>query len=721
MRRLRDYSLCLCLLLLWPLAVNADDSWRQIQTEAHGQTVWFNAWGGDPAVNRYLAWVSEEVKRYYAIDLRIVPVADAADAVKRIQTEAQAGRRQGGSVDLLWINGENFRTLKQANLLLTGWAESLPNWRYVDLQKPVREDFSVATEGAESPWGSAQLTFIARRGQTPQPPTSPQALLAFARAHPGSVTYPRPPDFTGTALLEQLLIALTDQPAALRQPPQPTTFAAVTAPLWRYLDALHPALWRAGKDFPASPARMDAMLNQGTLRLSLTFNPLHARQKAASGELPTDSYSFGFTAGTLGNVHFVTIPANARAVAGAKVVANFLLSPEAQLRKADAAVWGDPSVLDPPVSYTHLDVYKRQIYGLLGEKRLADQATALKSLGYGRWQCLRWLVLPALLPALGMVLLATTAWSLSAVDVALVLGPGNPPTLAVLAWQWLSQGDELQQAKGALASLLLMAILGGLALVAWGGWRLQRQYQPDLRGVRHPHPHALPGRLLAALLPLSGLLGALLLAGLARSAPPQMDALGNSLGLALAACALGAAVCLLWLACGPARGDGWVWLPLVLPALPLADGQYRLALYAWLDGDWWTVLWGHLLWVVPWMLFILRPAWRQRDPRLTVVARTLGWGSTRIFWLLTLPSLTRPLLTALAVGFSVSIAQYLPTLWLGAGRIPTLTSQAVALSSGGEAQTLAAQALWQLLLPAVCFTLTALLAWLAGRYRRGLR
>ncbi len=81
-------------------------------------------------------------------------------------------------------------------------------------------------------------------------------------------------------------------------------------------------------------------------------------------------------------------------------------------------------------------------------------------------------MLPALLPALGMVLLATTAWSLSAVDIALVLGPGNPPTLAVLAWQWLSQGDELQQAKGALASLLLMAILGGLALVAWadGGY-----------------------------------------------------------------------------------------------------------------------------------------------------------------------------------------------------------------------------------------------------------
>ena len=142
-------------------------------------------------------------------------------------------------------------------------------------------------------------------------------------------------------------MTLTERPEALRRPPEPQTFAAVTAPLWRYLDRLHPLLWREGRDFPASPARMDAMLATGTLRLSLTFNPLHARQKAVSGELPKDSYGFGFERGMLGNVHFVTIPANARAPAGAKVVANFLLSPAAQLRKADPAVWGDPSVLNP--------------------------------------------------------------------------------------------------------------------------------------------------------------------------------------------------------------------------------------------------------------------------------------------------------------------------------------------------------------------------------------
>lgn len=347
MRSLRYCLIWLAALLLASTLANADENWQSISQQARGQTVWFNAWGGDPAVNRYLDWVSAEVKRDYAVDLRIVHIADAADAVKRIQTEARAGRSRGGSIDLLWVNGENFRTLKQANLLRSDWAEKLPNWRYVDTRKPVREDFSIATDGAESPWGSAQLTFIARRSQLAQPPDSAQALLAFATAHPGSVTYPRPPDFTGTAFLEQLLVALTDRPEALRQPPQETSFAAVTAPLWAYLDRLHPLLWRQGRDFPLSPARMDAMLAQGTLQLSLTFNPLHAQQKAASGELPQDSYSFGFKQGMLGNVHFVAIPANARATAGAQVVANFLLSPQAQLRKADPQIWGDPSVLEP--------------------------------------------------------------------------------------------------------------------------------------------------------------------------------------------------------------------------------------------------------------------------------------------------------------------------------------------------------------------------------------
>ncbi len=344
--RLARYYLSGILLLLAGHAA-ATQNWQQIKEQAQGQTVWFNAWSGDPSVNRYLDWVSARMQRDYAIDLRIVPLADAADAVKRIQTEAAAGRRHGGSIDLLWINGENFHTLKQNHLVRTGWAERLPNWHYVDTRLPVREDFSTATDGAESPWGGAQLTFIARRDRTPQPPGDPEELLNFARNHPGTISYPRPPDFTGTAFLEQMLLALTERPQALAQPPDPQNMAQVTAPLWDYLDRLHPWLWRKGRDFPLSPARMDQMFAQGVLRLSLSFNPQHARQKAASGELPKESYGFGFRQGMIGNVHFVTIPANARASAGAMVVANFLLSPEAQIRKADPTHWGDPSVLDP--------------------------------------------------------------------------------------------------------------------------------------------------------------------------------------------------------------------------------------------------------------------------------------------------------------------------------------------------------------------------------------
>ncbi|HDC4777025.1 TPA: ABC transporter substrate-binding protein, partial [Enterobacter kobei] len=113
MRRVRFCTFLTGLLLAAPLY--AADSWQSIQQQANGQTVWFNAWGGDPAVNRYLEWVSGEMQTHYAITLKIVPLADAADAVKRIQTEAAAGRKTNGSVDLLWVNGENFRTLKEAN------------------------------------------------------------------------------------------------------------------------------------------------------------------------------------------------------------------------------------------------------------------------------------------------------------------------------------------------------------------------------------------------------------------------------------------------------------------------------------------------------------------------------------------------------------------------------------------------------------------------------
>lgn len=334
----------LALSLALPHTAHAD--WSHIQTEAKGQTVYFNAWGGGEAINAYIVWAAKEVKARYGVEVKHVKVTDAADVVKRVQTELAAGRKVDGSVDLMWVNGENFRNLKSGKLLFGPWAESLPNWGLVDLNKPVRSDFSIPTDGFEAPWGTAQLTFIADRAKTLMPPRSAAEWLDFAQANPGRVSYPKPPDFHGTTFVKQMLLELSPERAALQQPVNPQAFATATQPLWAYLDKLHPQLWRGGKTFPVSAADMHRMLADGELKLSLTFNPNEAANLIASKQLPASAYSFGFTNGTIGNVHFIAIPVNAKAKAGAQVFANFLLSAEAQAHKADTRVWGDGTVLD---------------------------------------------------------------------------------------------------------------------------------------------------------------------------------------------------------------------------------------------------------------------------------------------------------------------------------------------------------------------------------------
>lgn len=324
----------------------AHADWSQTQNEAKGQTVYFNAWGGNEATNGYLTWAAKEAKTRFGIDVRHVKITDTADVVKRVQTEVAAGRKTDGSIDLMWVNGENFRKLKNEGLLFGPWAQNLPNWSLVDLNRPVLSDFSVPTEGYESPWGMAQLTFIADRAKTPTPPRSAVDLLNFARANPGRLSYPKPPDFHGTTFIKQVLLELSPDKTLLQQALKPGAFAGATQALWVYLDQLHPSLWRNGKNFPASAAEMHRMLGDGELKISLTFNPNEAANLIATKQLPVTAYSFGFSGGTIGNVHFVAIPVNAKAKAAAQVFANFLLSAEAQVRKADIRVWGDGTVLN---------------------------------------------------------------------------------------------------------------------------------------------------------------------------------------------------------------------------------------------------------------------------------------------------------------------------------------------------------------------------------------
>jgi len=191
----------------------------------------------------------------------------------------------------------------------------------------------------------AQLTFYADSARVPVPPTSMTELLEWARKNPGRFTYPKPPQFHGTTFLKQLLLETGGDRKALYAPYGVEAFARTTAPLWATLDALHPHLWKQGQQFPASNTVMRQMLADGELAISLTFNPNEVANEIAARTLPPSVVSYQHAAGTIGNTHFLGIPFNARAKEGAQVVANFLLSPQAQARKADIRHWGDPTVL----------------------------------------------------------------------------------------------------------------------------------------------------------------------------------------------------------------------------------------------------------------------------------------------------------------------------------------------------------------------------------------
>jgi len=331
-----------------PASADPDPSdWPSVLREARGETVYWNAWGGATATNDFIRWAGDQVKTRYGVTVKHVKLSDTADAVSRVLAEKTAGKDTGGAVDLIWINGANFAAMKRARLLFGPWAESLPNWQYVDTSgKPaVRSDFTVPTDGLESPWAMAQVVFYYDTARLPDPPRTMAALLAWSRANPGRFTFPQPPDFLGTTFLKQALLDLAADPSRLQQPVADADYDAVTAPLWAWLDQLTPTLWRGGRAYPQTGPRQLQLMADGEIDLAISFSPGEASTAIANRELPATVRSYVLDGGTIGNASFVAIPYNANAKAGAMVLANFLLSPEAQARAQDPNVLGYGTVL----------------------------------------------------------------------------------------------------------------------------------------------------------------------------------------------------------------------------------------------------------------------------------------------------------------------------------------------------------------------------------------
>ena len=347
-RYLTAAALAIMALLGLSNSAAAEGGWQETLAKAKGQTVYWHAWGGDDRINAYIAWAGDSVMERHGVEVVHVKLSDTAEAVGTVLAEKAAGKNSGGSVDLIWINGENFASMKRDGLLLDPWTQDLPNYALVDLDgKPTtRIDFTVPVDNLEAPWGMAQMVFINDSATVPTPPRSIQELLAWAQENPGRFSYPQPPDFLGSTFLKQALMELLDDPSVLQQPVNAGSAAQATEPLWSFLDALHPNLWRSGQAFPANGPALKQLLGDGEVDIAFSFYPADATSWIQRGEVAESVRTFIMDKGTIGNTHFVAIPYNASAKEGAQVLANFLMSPEAQARKQNPEFWGDFTVLD---------------------------------------------------------------------------------------------------------------------------------------------------------------------------------------------------------------------------------------------------------------------------------------------------------------------------------------------------------------------------------------
>ena len=347
-------------LLASACAAHADDNWSGIVEKARGQTVYWNAWGGDERTNAFIAWVGDQVSAKYGVTVRQVKLSDTAEAVSRVVAEKSAGTDSDGSVDLIWINGPNFLSMKEKGLLFGPFVENLPNARFLDLApgSAASVDFTIPVEGYESPWRLAKYVFNYDSARLPTPPKSMRALLDWAKSKPGRVTHPEVSNFMGATFLKQALIELTPDPAVLQTPATDTNFTAATAPLWTWYDELRPNLWRWGTTLPANASAQQQLLNDGEIDISMSFDPASAAAAIAEGQLPETVRTYALDGGTIGNVSFVAIPFNAAHKEGAMVVANFLLEPETQAHAQNIEVLGSFSVLD----HEKLDPSQRKMF-----------------------------------------------------------------------------------------------------------------------------------------------------------------------------------------------------------------------------------------------------------------------------------------------------------------------------------------------------------------------
>ncbi len=311
-------------------AAGADVSalpWGDVSSRARGQTVRLWMWGGEVALNAYIDDEVVPAAAAVGVTLERVPIDDTASAMARLAVEGDSGNTDG-AIDLVWVNGKNFEQGKAAGLWSEGWVRSLPNAGLLpEDDRTLWTDFGVATDGQEMPWSRAAFVFAYDSATVDSPPDTFPELLAYARAHPGRVAYPAPPDFTGSAFVRQAVQVLGEEEA------------------FALLAELDPLLWGAGDTYPQDQAEVERLFSSGAVDLAMSYNPNFVAVAVERGSFAESVRPYVFDGGTLSNVSFLAVPVRAMSPEGAMVVANLMLGPDLQAAKADGV--GIPSVLPP--------------------------------------------------------------------------------------------------------------------------------------------------------------------------------------------------------------------------------------------------------------------------------------------------------------------------------------------------------------------------------------
>jgi putative thiamine transport system permease protein len=374
-----------------------------------------------------------------------------------------------------------------------------------------------------------------------------------------------------------------------------------------------------------------------------------------------------------------------------------------------------------------------------------------RTLGYRPMAAFAKAVMPRLYPQLRLPILAVLAYGLSVVDMSLILGPTTPSTFAVEILHLAHDPDLSRQLlAGAAATLQLGLVLGAIGLwivverivaALWRSWVAAggRQCCEPASAIAAPALACLTG-VLVALAMLSLLLWSLagswrfpdlLPSGVGfatweHELPSAWPLLGRSAAIATGSILVAIILTIMCLENEERRGRpsaralSLLYVPLLVPQIAFVTGLSSLLIVLRLDGGFLGVALAHLVFVLPYVFLSLAGPWRALDVRYRKIALLLGASPRRVFLMLRLPLMTGTILVSAAVGFAVSIGQYLPTLLVGAGRITTVTTEAVALAAGGDRRLIGVYALLQAAMPLMAFACAVGLPRLIFRQRRGL-